>query len=217
MEFQEGLVRLIIHDTEENRSKSRREKKKEKSVELSGNNPRRTWKLFHRSSTTIPTTTESNQQPPIEFICPITGSLMAEPVIVSSGHSFERTCVKICKALDFTPTLPDSSTPDFSSVIPNLALKSTIIGWCQKYSVNPPKPLDSDSAENLVRTLMASQPQKPNSDEIQIEEKELVQVTLLRRERGVIKQKGCLSLSPLSKLLSLCMYISLCFGLSNPN
>ncbi|KAF4376592.1 hypothetical protein F8388_025463 [Cannabis sativa] len=178
MEFQEGLVRLIIHDTEENRSKSRKEKKKEKSVEQSGNNPRRKWKFFHRSSTTIPTITESNKQPPIEFICPITGSLMAEPVIVSSGHSFERTCVEICKALDFTPTLPDSSTPDFSSVIPNLALKSTIIGWCQKYSVNPPKPLDSDSAENLVRTLMASQPQKPKSDEIQIEEKELVQVTV---------------------------------------
>ncbi|XP_062106775.1 U-box domain-containing protein 40-like [Humulus lupulus] len=163
MEFQEGLMRLIIQDAEENHCKSKREKKKEKSAETG--NPRRKWKLFHRSSTAIPTKAQSNQ-PPSEFLCPITGSLMAEPVIVSSGHSFERACVEICKALDFIPTLQDDSTPDFSSVIPNLALKSTIISWCQKYSVNPPNPLDSNSAEKLVRTLMATQDQKPKTNQM---------------------------------------------------
>ncbi|KAJ0043919.1 hypothetical protein Pint_19402 [Pistacia integerrima] len=65
-------------------------------------------------------------QTPKEFLCPISGSLMADPVIVSSGHTFERACVHACKTLGFTPALVDGTAPDFSTVIPNLALKSTI-------------------------------------------------------------------------------------------
>ncbi|KAK6798730.1 hypothetical protein RDI58_006433 [Solanum bulbocastanum] len=108
------------------------------------------WRIsFHKSP--------SKQPPiPIEFVCPISGSLMADPVIVSSGHTFERHCVHACKSLSFTPVLPDGSIPDFSTVIPNLALKSTILNFCRSSFLDPPKPINFLTAENLVFTLKAT-------------------------------------------------------------
>ncbi|KAK2971214.1 hypothetical protein RJ640_029892 [Escallonia rubra] len=114
------------------------------------------WKIsFHRSPSADPKT-RHQPAPPKEFVCPISNALMADPVIVSSGHTFERNCVQACKSLSFTPTLPDSSTPDFSAVIPNLALKSTILNWCSTSLVDPPKHLDLLSAHNLVLLLKSS-------------------------------------------------------------
>ncbi|MCD9558415.1 hypothetical protein HAX54_015778 [Datura stramonium] len=109
------------------------------------------WRIsFHKSP--------SKHSPiPIEFVCPISGSLMADPVIVSSGHTFERHCVHACKSLSFTPVLPDGSVPDFSTIIPNLALKSTILNFCRSSLLDPPKPINFLTAENLVFTLMATQ------------------------------------------------------------
>ncbi|KAK0584549.1 hypothetical protein LWI29_015002 [Acer saccharum] len=143
----------------------------------SSSSSKQKWKIsFYRSSssistkphlktTTATTTTttkkiKKKKETPEEFLCSISRSLMADPVIVSSGHTFERACVQACKALSFTPVLMDSTSPDFSTVIPNLALKSTIVNWCLKHSMDPPKPLDFSSAEKLVRTLMASKNEK---------------------------------------------------------
>ncbi|KAL6520315.1 hypothetical protein OROMI_032495 [Orobanche minor] len=102
-----------------------------------------------------------NQQPssiPVEFCCPISGSVMADPVVVSPGHTFERNCVRACVSLSFNPTLRDGAVADFSTVIPNLALKSTILKWCRDHLVDPPKPIDFDSAENIVRKLISDLP-----------------------------------------------------------
>ncbi|CAL5368061.1 unnamed protein product [Camellia sinensis] len=117
------------------------------------------WKKisFHRFPSLI------KKKPPTEFTCPLSGSLMADPVIVSSGHTFDRNCVHACKTLRFKPILSDGSTPDFSTLIPNLALKSTILNWCNSYLVDHPKPIDSISAEKIIRTLMASQSQENNA------------------------------------------------------
>lgn len=118
------------------------------------------WKLsFHRPQSAV------RKLPPKEFVCPISGSLMADPVIVSSGQTFERNCVQACKSLGFKPLLPDGSFPDFSTLIPNLALKSTILNWCDACLVDLPNPIDSLSAEKLVCSLMASQKQQPQEVE----------------------------------------------------
>nr|GMD58145.1 U-box domain-containing protein 40 [Ipomoea batatas] len=111
------------------------------------------WKLsFHRS-----TFLRKHLTIPTEFLCPISRSLMADPVIVSSGHTFERHCVNACKSLCFTPVLHDGSAPDFSAVIPNLALRSAILNWCEASLLESPAPIDFLSAEKLVRALMDSQ------------------------------------------------------------
>ncbi|KAM7506666.1 hypothetical protein LguiA_017119 [Lonicera macranthoides] len=106
------------------------------------------WKIsFHWSPSNL------KKQPPKEFICPISNLLMADPVIVSSGQTFERNCVLACKSLSFKPTLSNNSTPDFTTIIPNLALKSTILNWCKSSLLHPPIPLDFHSAKNIVCAL----------------------------------------------------------------
>lgn len=83
---------------------------------------------------------------------------MADPVIVSSGQTFERNCVLACISLSFKPTIL-SATVDFTTVIPNLALKSAIINWCRTNSFLPnPQPLDIRSASNIVQSLMKDSP-----------------------------------------------------------
>lgn len=196
MEFQEGMMRLTIHKPIEKKQWVKKKSTEKKSTEKKGTEkeetPRRKWKIFQRSSSNSAVSSKGEsrkKEPPWEFLCPITGDLMADPVIVSSGHTFERACVDACKALNFTPTLTDASTADFSTVIPNLALKSTIAAWCRSSFTDLPKPLDSTSAEKLVRTFMASRGQKPatESDKKEEEEERVIVITekeLLQRLRA---------------------------------
>ncbi|XP_027165953.1 U-box domain-containing protein 40-like [Coffea eugenioides] len=90
---------------------------------------------------------------------------MVDPVIVFSGHSFEHNYIDACKSLNFRPTLPDSSVLDFSTLIPNLTLKSAVLSWCHfTLFTPPPKPFDFCSAHNLIRTLLLTSrsQHKPN-------------------------------------------------------
>ncbi|EPS59902.1 hypothetical protein M569_14902, partial [Genlisea aurea] len=92
---------------------------------------------------------------PAEFLCPLSGVVMADPVIVLSGHTFERSVVDACVSLSFIPLLPDGAVPDFSAVIPNLALRSAISSWCRRNYVDPPgTPLDFDAAVGIVRQVL---------------------------------------------------------------
>lgn len=116
-----------------------------------GGNGKYKWRLpFTRSAS------PSKPEPPKEFLCAIAGSLMADPVVVSSGQTFDRVSVQVCKDLSFTPILEDGSEPDFETIFPNLAIKSTILRWCEKWGVEYPLPLEYTSVEKVVRTRMAS-------------------------------------------------------------
>lgn len=184
MEFQEGMMKFVVHKPIQTKWAFGKDAEKQRTTETA--TPRRKWKLFNKSLSSSPSKplNPKPKQPPKEFLCPISGSLMADPVIVSSGHTFEQACVKACKAVGFTPTFAD-----FSSIIPNLALKSTILNWCKNSSVDPPKPIDSNTAEKFVRTLMAAETQKSgtqNENEVQqteISEKKLIQE--VRENRSV--------------------------------
>ncbi|KAK6924895.1 U-box domain [Dillenia turbinata] len=136
------------------------------------------WKIFHRSSSPASSSpkNETTQQPQKEFLCPISGTIMADPVIVSSGQTFERLCVQVCQDLDSHPTLQDGSKPDFSTIIPNLALKSTILSWCSTHGLPNPSPPNYHTVEEIVRTLIKSSPspEKPSS-KISVSERELLE------------------------------------------
>lgn len=175
MEFQEALMKLMIHKTPTHHKAFFQEVSSEKekvsthnAAAAAANNTKQKWRIsFHRpsiSANKVSKTSQSqaapNQKTPKEFSCPISGSLMADPVIVFSGQTFERACVEACKTLGFIPNLPDGSVPDFSTIIPNLALNSAITNWCQTHSLNPPKPLNVSTAEELVRTLLVAKTPK---------------------------------------------------------
>lgn len=119
----------------------------------------------------------AEQLPPSEFLCPISNSLMFDPAVVSSGQTFERLSVQVCKDLGFTPTLPDGSTPDFSTVIPNLALKTTILNWCSKSGsgVRPNPPVYSD-IESIVGSMTGSSASANSLDsaKVPVSERELL-------------------------------------------
>ncbi|PNX95745.1 U-box domain-containing protein 40-like [Trifolium pratense] len=128
-------------------------------------------------------TTKTTQNPPQEFLCPISGSLMSDPVIVSSGHSFDRISIEACKNLNFTPQLQDGTTPNFTTLIPNLNLKSSILKWTQssqtKIQTNP----NLKTTENLVQTLISSKKHQKHQNDVVSEkndqEEETRQISIL--------------------------------------
>lgn len=137
-----------------------------------GGNGKHRWKIsFHRSSSHSKQHDEP-KHPPNEFLCPISGSLMSDPVVVASGQTFERLAVQVCTDLKFTPSLDDGSRPDFSTVIPNLAIKTTILNWCDKSGTQHPPAPDYASLEKQVRQAMAAA--AASEERIRVSEKELL-------------------------------------------
>ncbi|XP_073011223.1 U-box domain-containing protein 39-like [Typha latifolia] len=124
------------------------------------------WKLTSSprnspSPSTSPSSSFVTGEPPAEFLCPISGSLMADPVIVPSGDTFERSCIQACASLSFTPPSLSSSSHSFSSsplfLIPNVALRTSILNWCDQFHLPRPTPLSPATAHDIVRRLI---PQK---------------------------------------------------------
>lgn len=141
--------------------------------ETGGPGSKSMWKIFFSSSSSK----FDKNEPPKELICPIYGSLMFDPVVVSSGQSFERTAVQVCKDLGFKPQLPSGLNPDFSKVIPNLALRTTILSWCEKSGAEKPQPPDYYAVEAIVRASMASSSSSSISKEdprIRVSERKLL-------------------------------------------
>ncbi|CAN0857503.1 U-box domain-containing protein 40 [Linum grandiflorum] len=154
---------MIIQDQNDNQRCNLQQQKQRWSIFSSRRSL--SWAAASSNSNTTPyqtttTTTAAGEFIPAEFLCPISGYLMADPTIVSSGHTFDRACLQACYSLGFSPSFPDGSVPDFSAVIPNLALRSTILKWCNHHSLNPPKSLHYSAAQNIVRTKMEQQKQR---------------------------------------------------------
>ncbi|XP_009417812.2 U-box domain-containing protein 40 [Musa acuminata AAA Group] len=120
------------------------------------------WRFsnHHRSpssaSGNAPMSSITVSEMPVEFLCPISRSLMADPVIVPpSGHTFERSCVQACADLAFSPPgLFLDLSPSSLLLIPNVALKSAILSWCQRCGVPSPQPIPLDAACALIRSIM---------------------------------------------------------------
>ncbi|KAL3529603.1 hypothetical protein ACH5RR_008925 [Cinchona calisaya] len=124
---------------------------------MGGNGKFRIWKIsFSKSSSPSSPKSPIKPDPPKEFLCPVSGSLISDPVVVSSGQTFERISVQVCKDLGFVPNLSDGSVPDFSAIIPNLAIKTSIINWCRESHVEIPTSPDYSSIETIIRSRIAA-------------------------------------------------------------
>ncbi|CAN6217545.1 unnamed protein product [Urochloa humidicola] len=139
--------------------------------------PRR-WKLpFHRSSATggasapCSPSSRSSAAPapasparseawaaedvPEEFLCPISGALMSDPVILPSGRTYERACLQACAELAFLP--PGVEPGGADTLIPNSALKAAIATWCARAGrALPPPPSPQAAREAVLRSMPAS-------------------------------------------------------------
>lgn len=76
---------------------------------------------------------------PDDFRCPISLELMKDPVIVSTGQTYERSCIQ--KWLDAGhKTCPKTQqTLLHTALTPNYVLKSLIAVWCESNGVELPK------------------------------------------------------------------------------
>lgn len=113
---------------------------------------------FHRSK-------KSAKQLPNEFICPISKSLMADPVIIASGESYERLCIQIWLQQGNRYCYKTGQSLDHQNLTPNIALRTAIQTWCAKHKVlNPEVPTiqhATQSVEDVVRTTFISDGSDP--------------------------------------------------------
>ncbi|KAJ0260099.1 U-box domain-containing protein 12 [Hirschfeldia incana] len=97
---------------------------------------------------------------PEDFRCPISLKLMSDPVIVSSGQTYDRDCIKkwLEEGNSTCPKTKETLTSD--TVTPNYALRSLIAQWCESNGIEPPK-----RPKNPQPSSKASSSSSPPSDE----------------------------------------------------
>lgn len=76
---------------------------------------------------------------PDDFRCPISLDLMKDPVIVSTGQTYERVCIeRWLEAGHDTCPKTQQKLPN-KSLTPNYVLRSLIAQWCEANGIEPPK------------------------------------------------------------------------------
>lgn len=73
--------------------------------------------------------------PPAEFCCPISTKLMHDPVIITSGQTYERECIErwFNEGYDTCPRT-QMKLENFS-MIPNTCMRDLICNWCKEHGL----------------------------------------------------------------------------------
>ncbi|KAL6503065.1 U-box domain-containing protein 13 [Orobanche hederae] len=98
------------------------------------------------SSSSKKTLTEGNQKNlviPDDFRCPISLELMKDPVIVSTGQTYERSCIEKWLEAGHTTCPKTQQSLTTTALTPNYVLRSLIAQWCEANGIEPPKRPDS--------------------------------------------------------------------------
>ncbi|KAI3429092.1 RING-type E3 ubiquitin transferase, partial [Psidium guajava] len=146
---------------------------------------------------------------PDDFRCPISLELMKDPVIVSTGQTYERSCIE--KWLEEGHgTCPKTQQALIStSLTPNYVLRSLIAQWCEANGIEPPKrpessafsPADRTKIEVLLRKLISGIPEEQHSaaGEIRLLAKRNADNRIAIAEAGAIPLLVSLLLTPDSR------------------
>ncbi|WVZ92920.1 hypothetical protein U9M48_038950 [Paspalum notatum var. saurae] len=99
------------------------------------------------------------EEVPAEFLCPILGAPMADPVILPSGRTYERACVQACAHLGLSlgsdGVVPPgerkaSGGGGVPVAIPNDALRAAVRTWCARSGRAAPAPPSAEEARAAV-------------------------------------------------------------------
>ncbi|KAK4375133.1 hypothetical protein RND71_005810 [Anisodus tanguticus] len=110
---------------------------------------------------------------PDDFRCPISLELMKDPVIVSSGQTYERSSIEKWLEAGHSTCPKTQQVLTSNAVTPNYVLRSLIAQWCEVNGVEPPKrpgslpnksasvctPAERSKIENLLRKLTSGSPE----------------------------------------------------------
>ncbi|XP_057772169.1 U-box domain-containing protein 13 [Salvia miltiorrhiza] len=86
--------------------------------------------------------TEANQKNlviPDDFRCPISLELMKDPVIVSTGQTYERLCIEKWLEAGHSTCPKTQQALTSTALTPNYVLRSLIAQWCEANGIEPPK------------------------------------------------------------------------------
>ncbi|XP_057751812.1 U-box domain-containing protein 13-like isoform X1 [Arachis stenosperma] len=132
----------------------------------------------HSSKTSKQVTNERNHQTPVipdDFRCPVSLELMKDPVIVSTGQTYDRSSIE--KWLEAGHgTCPKTLQSLTSTVLtPNYVLRSLIEQWCEANGMEPPRrpsnskpsksvsayaPAERSKIETLLQRLTCGSPEE---------------------------------------------------------
>ncbi|WOK93765.1 hypothetical protein Cni_G02466 [Canna indica] len=76
---------------------------------------------------------------PDDFRCPISLDLMADPVIVSTGQTYERESIEKWLEAGHDTCPKTQQKLSSTSLTPNFVLRSLIAQWCEENGMDPPK------------------------------------------------------------------------------
>ncbi|XP_027087127.2 U-box domain-containing protein 13-like [Coffea eugenioides] len=94
------------------------------------------------SSCSAQLSSEGNHKSPFipdDFRCPISLELMRDPVIVSTGQTYERSCIEKWLEAGHGTCPKTRQALTSTAVTPNYVLRSLIAQWCEANGIEPPK------------------------------------------------------------------------------
>lgn len=110
---------------------------------------------------------------PDDFRCPISLELMKDPVIVSTGQTYERSCIEKWLEAGHGTCPKTQQTLTSTAVTPNYVLRSLIAQWCEANGIEPPKrpsktssacsPAERTKIEILLCKLTSGNPEDQRS------------------------------------------------------
>ncbi|XP_044506961.1 U-box domain-containing protein 13-like [Mangifera indica] len=100
---------------------------------------------------------------PDEFRCPISLELMKDPVIVSTGQTYERSCIEKWLEARHSTCPKTQQTLSSTALTPNYVLRSLIAQWCEANGIEPPK---RPSSSQPSKTSSACSPAERTKIEI---------------------------------------------------
>ncbi|XP_050212404.1 U-box domain-containing protein 13 [Mercurialis annua] len=110
--------------------------------------------------------TNANHKAPVipdDFRCPISLELMKDPVIVSTGQTYERSCIEKWLEAGHGTCPKTQQNVSSTAVTPNYVLRSLIAQWCEANGIEPPK---RPSSSRSNKTTSAYSPAERTKVEI---------------------------------------------------
>ncbi|KAF5750949.1 U-box domain-containing protein 13-like [Tripterygium wilfordii] len=87
---------------------------------------------------------------PDDFRCPISLEMMKDPVIISTGQTYERACIKQWLEAGHRTCPKTRQILSSTSIIPNYVLVSIISNWCEANNMEPPRNSITSSLNNAA-------------------------------------------------------------------
>lgn len=91
-------------------------------------------------------TNSSDLTIPADFRCPISLDLIRDPVVVSTGQTYDRVSINLWIESGHTTCPKTGQTLDHTEMIPNRALRNLIVMWCREHRI----PFESTETKEKV-------------------------------------------------------------------